>query len=193
MKGGAQTALAIGIGYVLGRRRKMRLATMLAAGAATGAVGGLGPMVLKRGAKLLGSTDIGNTLGPQIGEIISTIRGDLFDAGKAATAAAVSSRVESLSDNLRDRADTLRNPDAAVAGASTAAGETAGRLRRRGRPVDDDLDEGEPDDYEVDEEPLDEQPLDEEPEPVDDIDEDDAEEPPRRRRTSRSPVSRTRR
>lgn len=188
MKGGAQTALAIGVGYILGRRRKMRLAAMLAAGAATGAVGGLGPMALKRGAKLLSSTDIGNALGPQIGEIVSTIRGDLFDAGKAATAAAVSSRVESLSDNLRDRADTLRNPEAAVAGTRAAAGETVGRLRRRGRPADDDLDEREPDDYEVDEEPLDE-----EPEPVDDIDEDDAEEPVRRRRTSRSPVSRTRR
>ena len=36
MKGGAQTAIAIGVGYMLGRRRKMRLATMLALGAATG-------------------------------------------------------------------------------------------------------------------------------------------------------------
>jgi len=36
MKGGVATALAIGVGYILGRRRKMRLATMLAAGAATG-------------------------------------------------------------------------------------------------------------------------------------------------------------
>jgi hypothetical protein len=66
MKGGAQTALAIGVGYVLGRRRKMRLATMLAAGAATGGLAKLGPIALKRGAKLLGSTDIGGALGPQV-------------------------------------------------------------------------------------------------------------------------------
>jgi len=41
MKGGAQAALALGVGYVLGRRRKMRLATMLAVGAATGGIGRL--------------------------------------------------------------------------------------------------------------------------------------------------------
>ena len=30
MRGGTQTALALGVGYVLGRRRKMRMTTMLA-------------------------------------------------------------------------------------------------------------------------------------------------------------------
>ena len=43
MKGGAQAALALGIGYMLGRRRKMRLATMLAVGAATGGAAKLEP------------------------------------------------------------------------------------------------------------------------------------------------------
>jgi hypothetical protein len=205
MKGGTQTAVAIGVGYILGRRRKMRLATMLALGAATGGLGKLGPVALKRGAKFLGSTDIGGALGPQVGEIVSTIRGDLLDAGKAAATAAVSSRIDSLSDSLHDRADTLRNPEAAVA----SVGEATGRLRRRGRDADDEQDterdeeergngrsrrdrsrvsrrarpepDG-PDDYD----------LDEDAEPVDDVDED--EEPARsRRRTSRSPVSRTRR
>jgi hypothetical protein len=136
MKGGAQTAVAIGVGYILGRRRKMRLATMLALGAATGGLGKLGPVALKRGAKFLGSTDIGGALGPQVGEIVSTIRGDLLDAGKAAATSAVSSRIDSLSDSLHDRADTLRNPEAAVA----SVGETAGRLRRRGRNADDEQD-----------------------------------------------------
>jgi hypothetical protein len=147
MKGGAQVALAVGVGYILGRRRKMRMATMIAVGAATGGIGGLGPAVLKRGAKMLGSTDIAGTFGPQVNEIVSTIRGDLLDAGKAAAATAVSSRMDSLSDSLHERAEAFRNPEAAVAGAGRAAGETAGRaggavsrLRRR-RPAEDE-DEG---------------------------------------------------
>jgi hypothetical protein len=215
----------------------MRLATMLAVGAATGGIGRLGPAAVRRGAKYLGSTDIAGALGPQVGEIVSTIRGDLLDAGKAAAATAVSSRIESLSDNLHERAETLRNPEAAVAGAGEAVGkagkqtvgrageETVGRLRRRGRRADaeedaerdeeersdgeeersngrtgrarprrrarSEADEGQEDeDEEPDEDELDEPVAGE----TDDLGEEEAEEPaPRRRRTSRSPVTRTRR
>ena len=131
MKGGAQAALAIGVGYALGRRRKMRLATMLAIGAATGGVGKFGPIAMRRGAKYLGSTDLVGALGPQVGEqvgdIVSTIRGELLDASKAAAVAAVSSRIESLSDSLHDRAETLRNPEAAVADVGDEVGDTVGQ------------------------------------------------------------------
>jgi len=233
MKGGAQVALAVGVGYILGRRRKMRMATMIAIGAATGGLAALGPAVLKRGAKMLGSTDIASTFGPQVNEIVSTIRGDLLDAGKAAATTAVSSRIDSLSDTLHDRAEGFRNPEAAMAGAGQAAGKagaTVGRaggsvsgLRRRGRAEDEEYPEqdeeerhngrsrrprrtaraesaemAEPDEAE---EPADEYEDDEpyedeldQPEAVDEIDEDEAEEPaPRRSRSSRSPVARTRR
>jgi hypothetical protein len=225
MKGGAQTALAIGVGYVLGRRRKMRVATALALGAATGGLGKLGPIALKRAGKFLSSTDIGGALGPQVGEIASTIRGDLLGAGKAAATAAVSGRIESLSDSLHDRAETLRNPGAAVAGAGEAAGRagrSVSRLDRRGRAAEDaDEERGtgraqrsarseahEPDDeYEDDaayddelDEPVDEdEPVEEEDESLDEDEDFDEEEPedeeatPRRTRTSRSPVARTRR
>ena len=117
MKGGAQAALAIGVGYALGRRRKMRLATMLAIGAATGGAGKFGPIAIRRGAKYLGSTDLVGALGPQVGgqvgDIVSTIRGELLDASKAAAVAAVSSRIESLSDSCTTapkRCATLRLP-----------------------------------------------------------------------------------
>lgn len=150
MKGGAQVALAVGVGYVLGRRRKMRMATAIALGAATGGIGGLGPAALKRGAKMLGSTDLASTFGPQVNEIVSTIRGDLLDAGKAAATTAVTSRMDSLSDSLHERAETFRNPEAAVAGAGRAAGKagetvgraggSVGRLRRR-RPAEDEVEE----------------------------------------------------
>lgn len=231
MKGGATTALAIGVGYMLGRRRKMRLATMLAAGAATGGLAKLGPLALQQGTKYLGKTDIAGALGPQVGEIVDTLRGELLDAGKAAAAAAVTSRIDSLSDNLHERADALRNPEAVVDDATETVGKvgkgTVGKVRRRGKAAGTDEDSeqdgeqrrngrsrrersrpsrsarsepdeaGEPEDeyedYEdeqSDGDAMDESPADE----ADDFDEEDAEEPaPRRRRTSRSPVSRTRR
>jgi hypothetical protein len=230
MKSGAQTALAIGVGYILGRRRKMRLATMLAAGAATGAAARLGPTAVRQGAKYLGKTDIAGALGPQVAEIVNTVRGELLDAAKGAAAAAVTNRIDSLSDNLHERAETLRNPEAAVGKVGETAGETVGRagetvrraggkvggVRRRGRAADTE-EEGEPErdeeerhngrarrrrpraseepdeydepggEYDEDEEP-DEGPADEAGEP------DEDEEPaPRRRRTTRSPVVRTRR
>jgi hypothetical protein len=171
MKGGAPTALAIGVGYILGRRRKMRLATMLALGAATGGAARLGPAAMRQGAKYVGKTDIAGALGPQVTEIVNTVRGELLDAAKVAAAAAVTSRIDSLSDNLHERAETLKNPEAAVGKVGETAGETVGRagetvgraaetvgragetvgraggkiggLRRRGREADTD-DEAEP-------------------------------------------------
>jgi len=127
MKCGAQTALAIGVGYILGRRRKMRLATMLAVGAATGAAAKLGPTALKQGTKYLGKTDIAGALGPQVTEIVNTVRGELLDAAKGAATAAVTSRIDSLSDNLHDRAETLRNPEAAAGKVADTADETVDR------------------------------------------------------------------
>lgn len=157
MKGGAQTALALGVGYILGRNRKMRLATMLAVGAATGGAAKLGPAALRQGTKYLSKTDIAGALGPQVTEIVNTVRGELLDAAKSAATAAVTNRIDSLSENLHDRAETLRNPEAAVdkAGETVGrAGETAGRagetvgratgLRRRHREADVE-DEAEPD------------------------------------------------
>ena len=154
MKGGAQTALAIGVGYILGRRRKMRLATILAVGAATGGAARLGPAAMRQGAKYLGKTNIAGALGPQVTDIVDTLRGDLLDAAKGAATAAVTSRIDTLSDSLHDRAETLRNPEAAGRKVADTAGETVGRageslggLRRRRRAADTE-DEGEPDQYE---------------------------------------------
>ena len=222
MKCGAQTALAIGVGYILGRRRKMRLATMLAAGAATGAAAKLGPTALKQGTKYLGKTDIAGALGPQVTEIVNTVRGELLDAAKGAATAAVTSRIDSLSDNLHDRAETLRNPEAAAGKvADTAdetvdrAGETVGRatgLRRRRRAADaedeagsDDQEQSngrvrrgrsraseEPDEYDEPADEYEDEDLDEAPADEADEPEEDEEPAPRRRRSTRSPVVRRR-
>ncbi len=201
MKGGTQTALALGVGYLLGRRRKMRLATMLAAAAATRGLGGLGGMALQRGMKMLGSTEALGKFAPQLGELADTVRSDLMDAGKAAATAAVSSRIESLTDSLHERADLVRNPGEAAAGAGKAArsgagkatgtarsgaGEATRRLRRRDQEaaVDEDGDEPRDDEESYSEEP--EEPEGYEPEADEpEADEPEADEPrTTRRRTS---------
>src|SRR5262249_14750135 len=130
MKGGTQAALALGVGYVLGRRRKMRLTTMLALGAATGGIGGLGGAALRRGVKMLGSTEAVSKFAPQLGELADTVRSDLMDAGKAAATAAVTSRIESLTDSLQERAEMVRDPAAAATSAGNAARSGAGKAAR---------------------------------------------------------------
>ena len=218
MKCGVKVALAAGTCYVLGRR-KVRLVTMLALGAAaTGGMGKLGPAALRQGAKYLGKTDIAGALGPQVTEIADTIRGDLLDAGKAAAAAAVTSRLDSLTDSLHERAEALKNPEATAGKAGETAGEAAGRAgetaaradgtlgrRERRRREAGEEEEAEPSrDEEQAEEPEDE--YDEE-QPAEDEEEEAAGSPageggeleeeqepaPRRRRPARSPVTRTRR
>jgi hypothetical protein len=196
----------------------MRLTTMLAVGAATGGVGGLGGAALKRGMKMLGSTEAVGKFAPQLGELADTVRSDLMDAGKAAATAAVTSRIESLTDSLQERAEMVRDPAAAAektgkaarsgAGkaARTATGATrtatsATRRSRRGRDVTADEEAGE---FNGEEEPYAddlEEPEDYEPEAVEpeaeepEAEEPDGEEPeaaPVRRRTTRrrSPVAR---
>ena len=215
MKGGTQAALALGVGYLLGRRRKMRLTTMLAVGAATGSVGGLGAAALKRGMKMLGSTEAVGKFAPQLGELADVVRSDLMDAGKAAAAAAVTNRIESLTGSLQERAEMVRDPAAAAESAGKTARSGAGkaartatgvtrtatgatRRRRRGQdvPADEEAAEfnGEEEPYADDlEEPEDYEPEAEAEEP--EAEEPEAEEPeaaPVRRRTTRrrSPVAR---
>ncbi len=186
MKCSTQAALAIGAGYLLGRRRKMRLAAMLAAGAATGGLGSLGGKALQRGIKMLGSTEALGKFAPQLGELADTVRGDLIDAGKAAATAAVSNRIESLTDSLHERAEVVRDPGAAAGKAGKAArsgaDEAGQRLRRRGQRGADDEDAGAP---------TDEEEPDFEEDNYEEADEPEADEPeaaPRRRRaTTRRP------
>jgi len=200
MKGGTQAALAIGVGYVLGRRRKMRMATVMAAAAATGGLGTLGGAALRRGMKMLGSTEALGKFAPQLGELADTVRTDLMDAGKAAATAALTNRIESLTDSLHDRAEVMRDPGAAVSGAGKAARSGAGkagtaaagatRRARRAQEVPEDEEAADLNGEEPYAEDM-EEPNGYEPE----AEEEEADEPeaaPVRRRTTRrrSPVAR---
>lgn len=199
MKGSTRAAAALSIGYVLGRRRKLRTAALMAAAAAVGGKG-IGAMALQRGVKMLGSTEAFGKIAPQLGEITDTVRGDLLPAGKAAASAAVTSRVDSLTGSLHERAERLRNPAEAAAAGAEGAKKTAGRatssagraasqatggrrLRRRGAedeevPEDEAREARDEDEYENGDlergEPADDY---EEEEPADEYEEDEEDEP----------------
>ena len=108
--------MALAVGYLLGPRRKLRTATVMAGGMAVGAASGLGGVALRRGAKMLANTEMLNKVSPQLTEVVDAVRNDLLDAGKAAAAAAISGRIDSLTGSLHDRADSLRNPVGATDG-----------------------------------------------------------------------------
>jgi len=134
MKGSMRAATALGIGYVLGRKKRLRTATLLAAVTAFGS-SSAGSLVLQRGLKVLSNTDAFGKLSPQLGEIVDTVRGDLLDAGKAAVGAAVSNQVDSLTSSIHERAERLRNPGDVVAdgaGEATEAAGTAGKAASSG-------------------------------------------------------------
>jgi len=129
MKGSMRAATAIGVGYLLGRRRKLRTATFMAVATAVGGTT-LGGMMLKRGMKMLNNSEALGKIAPQLTELTDTVRGDLLTAGKAAATAAVSNRVDSLTGSLHDHAERLRNPAGTVSDVAEGAGEAAGTAGR---------------------------------------------------------------
>lgn len=168
MKGSTKTAMAVGAGYVLGRRRNLRLAAVVAAAAGVGSTPVAGKL-LKRGGKLLGAAGLVPELPPELSEIVGTVRADLLPAGKAALSTAATSRVDALTDALHERAELIRDPEAAVsdiaAGTAGEAKRTTGAAKRTGGKVastakgsvlDEDEDQDE-DDNDRDEQDRDEQ------------------------------------
>ncbi|MFG6198616.1 hypothetical protein [Nonomuraea sp. JJY05] len=103
MKDRCRVALALAAGYYLGRRRKLRWATALAAAGVAGALrksnGGGG--LLGQGLKILGSS-------PEIEQLTGRLRGELLEVGKAAAVAATSRQIDSLSEKLHGRAESIR-------------------------------------------------------------------------------------
>jgi hypothetical protein len=96
-----QVALAAGIGYLLGRQHKLRWGLALAAAAATGRFARPEDMLV-RGVKALGAS-------PELGKL-TDLGAPLVGATKDAARAAVSGRIDSVTDRLRERTDLLRQP-----------------------------------------------------------------------------------
>jgi hypothetical protein len=136
VKPGPQVVVAVGLGYLLGRTKKMRLALMIAAAGATGKMG-VGPrQLLQQGYKRLAAS-------PELGKITDSLRGELLDAAKAAAMTAATGKIESLNDRLQDQ-----------------LGAPAKRERGDEEPDEaeaEDVDEYDEDEYE-EEEPEDEEP-----------------------------------
>jgi hypothetical protein len=101
MKCRTQVALAAGIGYLLGRQHKLRWGLALAAAAATGRFARPEDMLV-RGVKALGAS-------PELGKL-TDLGAPLVSATRDAARAAVSGRIDSVTDRLRERTDLLRRP-----------------------------------------------------------------------------------
>jgi hypothetical protein len=96
-----QVVLAAGVGYLLGRQNKLRWGLLLGAAAASGRLSRPGGL-LEHGVRALGSS-------PGLGKL-GEIGAPLVTATKDAAWAAVSGRIASVSDRLRERTDVLREP-----------------------------------------------------------------------------------
>lgn len=99
----AQVGLAIGAGYILGRFHKMKWALALAGMGVGSKIRGQQGDLLRQGVKLVTSS-------PEMSNLTGELKGRLVEAGKSAATAAVSRRIGSLTDSLRDRGDRLRTP-----------------------------------------------------------------------------------
>lgn len=103
MKREAQLAMAAAGGYFLGRSRKARWALLLGGVAASRALGGPGELV-QQGTKALKSS-------PDLSKLGGDVSGRLLAAGRSAAVRAASGQIESLTDRLNERAESLRQPD----------------------------------------------------------------------------------
>lgn len=99
MKCGARVALGVVGGYFLGRTKKMKLAMMLGGMAAGRKAGGPGEL-LKSGTKLLNSS-------PELARLTDEVRGRLLEAGKGAALAVAARQVESLTERVGKRVESL--------------------------------------------------------------------------------------
>ncbi|MEW2375897.1 hypothetical protein AB0883_07295 [Micromonospora sp. NPDC047812] len=100
MNSGARIGLAVGFGYLLGRRRKLRTALTLAAAVAAGRASREPGGLLKAGGNLLQKS-------PHLSNV-GRLGGPLAAASKAAATAAAGSGIDAVSGKLRGSADALR-------------------------------------------------------------------------------------
>ena len=99
MKTGALGA-AVVTGYLLGRFHKMKWALAIAAAAGGKRLAG------KQGNVVGQATEMAKSAG--LDQLTGNLRGRLVEAGKAAAVSAVSSKIDSFSEGLRSRSESLR-------------------------------------------------------------------------------------
>lgn len=102
MKRGPQVATAVAVGYALGRSRKMKLALMVGGVVLGRRMGNPKELLAKAGGAVAGSSEVS--------ELSNVLRDRLVDAAKTAAVAAASNKLDSLGDNLSERAAKIRSP-----------------------------------------------------------------------------------
>ncbi|MEU5529962.1 hypothetical protein ABZ744_23800 [Micromonospora chersina] len=132
MKSGARVALAVGFGYLLGRRKKMRTALTLAAAVAAGRAS------QRPGGLMQLGTDLLNV--PQLGGL-GKLGAPLATAGKAAATAAAGSGIDALSGKLRGSADALRRKSGGGQSATDRPDEEPEQDERSAPDDEEELDE----------------------------------------------------
>jgi hypothetical protein len=142
-------AIAIGLGYLLGRRKKMRTAMTIGAAMAAGRISRNPAALLQLGGDLLGKS-------PVLGQVAGLSK-PLTAAGKAAAAGVVSRGIDSVGDRIRSRTDALRNgDDEGEPDDQASTDEETDRPekeRRNGAGAADDYDDVDEDDYQDEDEP----------------------------------------
>ena len=141
MKSGARIGLAVGLGYILGRRKKLRTALTLAAAVAAGRASRNPGGLMKYGTDLLNAS-------PQLGNL-GKLGAPLATAGKAAATAAAGSGIDALSGKLRGSADALRRKS----GTGQPAEETADEEASGERSTADEERSAPDEEQELDEQP----------------------------------------
>lgn len=125
MQRGAQMGLAVAVGYLLGRRRKLRKALMLAGAVAVGRMSTDPSQLVRRGTEALRAS-------PQF----AGLGKPLAAAGKAAATAAAGSGIDAMSNRLRGRADALRQRGADGKQPSQSAPGTQETSQQNGQATD---------------------------------------------------------
>jgi hypothetical protein len=175
MKCGARVAMGVAGGYLLGRTKKMKLALMLGGMAAGRRAGGPGEL-LAQGSKLLEHS-------PELAALTDQVRGRLLDAGKGAAMAVAARQVESLTDRVGKRVESLGDlggPKRRPAEAPDVADETDDVADETGVAAD------ETDGSYAGDETGDEPDARDRGADAEDVEADEPPAPPRRRRTARA-------
>jgi hypothetical protein len=104
MKGGTKVAIGVGIGYLLGRTRKMRFALALGGAAMAKRSSDVPGALLERGTSLLKSS-------PEVTQLADTVRSELVGAVRSAAVTAASNRIDAFNARLQQGSTLVSDAD----------------------------------------------------------------------------------
>lgn len=116
MKHGPQIALAVAVGYALGRSKKMKLAITVGGMMAGRRLAGEPQRLLEEGVKVVGSS-------PEVSKLKGELRDRLVEAAKNAAMAAATNKIDSLGENLTRRVSGMDTPSEKVSSFAKSSDE----------------------------------------------------------------------